>query len=780
MKSSSRVVLLIFTFALLFLPLVSSYSLISFNDSTKSANFKVGDGWHGGVLKWLQVEENAPITNATINLNSSGIINVSLAFNYSYRKGHGYVPIIVADPYNAIDGNVSTYTDNAAQSFRYNISTVEAKPSNVTITYDTRPLSNSPRLYCYNWSSPTTTTIDHGVLGTGNGIRNASKLMNDDCFKDGYPLGLVLQSSSYLGDSDEVYEIYVNGTYNYLQLEQNQLIYNNASTLNEPQTVDFLGNISSYLSSCTYVSGYCNIPFLFFANGSNNLTFDTLRIHDFAFTENSQTFNTTTTNGAFETMKLNMTFNSSELNANVKLHYNGTNYSATTTDSGDTRTYTANFYVPNASNGYVQDFLWFVDLSDGSLTITFNSTTQSQSIGQFVVDNCSTYTFNLMNVTLYDEDTQAILNGVTDNTSIKIDFTFSTLDDSSSVFNYSTIVNGTNPTRLCLLNNLNQSSYRLDGVIEYGSLNRFSEFYHFQNYTLSNTTADINLKLYDLSNNTGQEFKITYKDANFVPVSNVILDIQRKYVGTGQFLTVERPKTGQEGYTSAYLIPSDVIYNIYVLQEGEVVATFESIIASCQNPTITECEINLNSYGSGGLVDDFTNDNDITFTPISYDTSTRVISTTFVIPSGITADVTLDVTLFDKLGSTVVCNDTVSAVSGSLSCTVPDLFGNTTVIAKLTKDGVQVAQAIILARETPQTLYGDILIMVSIVVFLFFIGYGASSDNPMVMGFSLIFGIVILVALNIVYSPSFFGTGASILWFIIAVIILLIKGGGRQ
>ncbi len=66
------------------------------------------------------------------------------------------------------------------------------------------------------------------------------------------------------------------------------------------------------------------------------------------------------------------------------------------------------------------------------------------------------------------------------------------------------------------------------------------------------------------------------------------------------------------------------------------------------------------------------------------------------------------------------------------------------------------------------------------IIFLIIAGIGASSDNPMLMGIMLIIGSVILVALNVVYSPSFIGVGATILWFIIALVLILIKGGSRS
>jgi len=90
---------------------------------------------------------------------------------------------------------------------------------------------------------------------------------------------------------------------------------------------------------------------------------------------------------------------------------------------------------------------------------------------------------------------------------------------------------------------LNSSVYRVDGVIQYDSVNRFQEFYNFQNYILNNATDNFTVGLYNLNDSNGEEFTITYKDANFVPVSNALVNIQRKYIDEGLFKTIEIPKT---------------------------------------------------------------------------------------------------------------------------------------------------------------------------------------------------------------------------------------------
>jgi hypothetical protein len=152
---------------------------------------------------------------------------------------------------------------------------------------------------------------------------------------------------------------------------------------------------------------------------------------------------------------------------------------------------------------------------------------------------------------------------------------------------------------VCLSSSVGNSSYRLEGVVEYTANNKFTEFYNFQNYTLTTDTAAQNITLYNLNSSLGQEFRIIYKGQDFIPVSDLIVQIQRKYVAEGVFKTIEIPMSGTNGFTIAHLVPNDVIYNLFFIKDGVLLDSFTEVIANCQNPLISECEINLNALITG-------------------------------------------------------------------------------------------------------------------------------------------------------------------------------------
>jgi len=522
-------------------------------------------------------------------------------------------------------------------------------------------------------------------------------------------------------------------------------------------TYNCYGNIT--FNNCTWTS-----------NG--NFTFEII-----PFSTISETFNNFTTEGSTETFTANFSFLAGYRLSSVKFIYNSTEYISSFTEY-DTGYYYVNkdIIIPQISTNTNITFYWALTLENG---FAQNTTFHNQTIRTFTIDDCSVYTYQLLNLTLYDEDSQTFLVGADDNTSIKLSILLSSLDSSTEIVNYSHFYNQTNPARVCMQNPLNASRMRMDGTIEYSSSNRFTEFYYFQNYTLTNTTDDAKIYLYNLNSSKGQEYKIVYKDANFIPIEGALLNIQRKYIDEGIFKTTEIPKTGTEGYTIGHLVSNDVIYNIIVSKEGQILATFTDVIADCQNPLLSTCQINLNSYSSSNFPTDFTNLNDISFT-MSYNKTEREISVLYNIISGVTSVISLNVTLFDTLGTTPICNDTLYSSGGTLSCTIPLSFGNTTVIANLYKDGSLIGYSIIKLYQNPIDIYGTNIIFIALLVFLTIAGIGATSDNPMTMGIILLVGSIVMVSLNIIYSPSWLGAGATILWFILAVVLVLIKGGSRQ
>ncbi len=745
---------------------------------------------------------------ASINTTSWGIVSAGTR-PWAFTLLHFYHNTDILDKL-AIGKFVAiepTYSFGAEQNFGnpISITTTLISPANNTnqtstsVTFSantTATNGNITNMTLYLFNGGTTTDIITGLNNAYNTSSWAKTLTQNTTYKwNVYSCGQNTTASACAFDVNRTITIHN-------EAPTITILYPNSSTpifLNRYNIpLNFTITDSFGIGGCGYaIDGGTNKSLSGICNGTSTTQWDLFNTtnakHTLVFYANDTLGNTNTANVSFFVHNYTLSYSALELEGiNTTFYINIQTTNLTT--YGANLTYNNSVYpmvlITNNFTDYkfnrtiVLPYVSADTKKEFGITyyldgVEFNTSRYNQTIGSFAIDNCSGYTNELFNITIYDEDSVAVLGGGIDNVTIEASFTFKTYDETTVVLNYSNSSSFINPFRICLNNSLGSSTYRLDGVIGYESLGRFKEFYNLQNYTLTSSTSGIKLILYDLNSTTGQEFKITYKDSNFVPVSGAIIDIQRKYISEGLYRTVERPKTGIDGYTVGHFLVADAIYNILLLKEGVTLATFNDVVATCQNPALETCQINLNSLGSDTAPTDYSNDNDLSFS-LEYNESTRIISSSFSVVSGGTSSMLLNVTLYDSLGTTSVCTDSLTGSGGSLSCTIPSAFGNSTVLAKLYKDGNATGMALIKIKQDPTDIYGGSIVLIAMLIFLTIVGIGATSDSPMVMGLSMIIGSVVLVGLNIVYTPSIFGVGATILWFVILIVLVLIKGGDRQ
>jgi hypothetical protein len=276
----------------------------------------------------------------------------------------------------------------------------------------------------------------------------------------------------------------------------------------------------------------------------------------------------------------------------------------------------------------------------------------------------------------------------------------------------------------------------------------------------------------------GTEFKITYKDSLFNTLPGATIQIQRKYTGEGLYRVVEIPKIGATGFAIAHLIKNDATYNLIVLNNGTVLDTFNGIVPFCQNPTFEECTININSASSSLRTEDYTIQGDFS-SSLSWNKTARTITAIFTIPSGSSVTTILNATLYDGLGNRSVCSDSLNSAGGTLSCIVPTGFMNSTVLIKLYSNGLLKRTAIINLAQDPTDLYGGGLLFLGIIFMLSLIGMGISED-PRTLGIFLIGGTILMGAINLIAVRSWIGTGATLLWLIVAIIMIFIKRGNKS
>ena len=491
---------------------------------------------------------------------------------------------------------------------------------------------------------------------------------------------------------------------------------------------------------------------------------------NYVFFYESAVFNTTTVEGATETYTAYVVTNGTAITL-ASLQWNGTNYTGAISNSGNNYTLTDSLAIPDVASETSLLFNW--SFTAGGLTREGES--NNVTVSAFSVDNCSTNSNVLYNFTIVDEETQDELNETGDNTTADINLQIYTLGRGSEIVNFSQSFNQTNPFAICL--NSTSGEYNIDVEINYDADGYASEFYNIQNDTLNSADFPTNITLYDLDDNDAQEFHLLIRDDAFLPLNDALVEVQRKYVDEGLYKIVEIPKTDNNGETVAWLVVDDVIYTFRIIYYGEVIATFSNVRAVCQTPTVTPCEIDFNAFSSGLTVPDWESDEDFNYT-LGFDSATNSVTADFLIPSGSPSLILLNVTREDALG-TAVCTDSITSSSGTLECVVPSSFGNATVLAKLYKDGDFQAQGNVKVNQDPSDIYGGVAVFLAFFLMITLIGAGVS-NNPIFTVIFFMVGVICLFALNLVSNNGFIGGGATILWLLVAIVLLLIKGVKRN
>lgn len=503
----------------------------------------------------------------------------------------------------------------------------------------------------------------------------------------------------------------------------------------------------------------------------------TSRVWDYQLFILTENYTVNTLSGSLNQFKIEAKTNGSQVSLGY-LHYNNTKVLGSITSNGNYYNITRSQAAPVISTAKNITFYWNLTLDDGTNNLL---TSKNQSVIPLSINSTTACDnmYNLFNLTIKDEIKPGmILNGTSNLSSMKVDLDLYAYDRTTLVLEYFNLFNNINPAAICINNLLSGGEkYYYDVQIEYGAGNYSSEFYNIEKYALNSSSLGQNISLYDLDINNAQNFKLIAKDSSYLPIGNALIQIKRKYIENGTYYISEIPKTNGEGITSASLQLNDVIYDFNIYKNNTLINSFINVIAICQNPLITACEISFNDFQEGVDIPDYESGDDFNFT-LTYNQTSKIVSSQFIIPSGNPAEVKLEVIREDTLG-TAICDDTLTSASGILSCVVPNSFGNATVRARLYKDNVEQGYGNIKLDETSSGIFGVILILLSVIVLITLFGIGVS-DNPIVTAVFLFVGVVLMFALNLIQNTGFLGATATILFLLIAVILIIIKAARRN
>lgn len=470
-------------------------------------------------------------------------------------------------------------------------------------------------------------------------------------------------------------------------------------------------------------------------------------------------WNVNTAVGAPETFTINATiFNSVAYFGTVaNLVYNGTNYTATTSNSGDNRIFTSTITIPFPGN---ESFYFIIGLVNASGTFYYNSTTNYQNVSAVTIANCSTNPF--LNLSIADEDTQALIPGTIE---IALNlYTFGT-NNLINTFNSSLNYNGIDAVPVCLSNN--NFNYSYSYVIKYyGNLSSYYQQYKTIQYGLINPNVTQSITLYDLLIASGSIYTISVRGAS--SISNLLVDIQRQYIPSNNFKSVESSVTDINGNTIAHLVPGTVVYNFLITRYGVPIAVFNNNFASTTNNNII---LSLTKASAG--IQDFSNYGNIS-SVYFWDNNTRVLSYTYTATDGNVHTLTQTVTQ----GGNQVCYNTQVGTSGTIFCPIPINYGNDTLFSSIVSDGNLISGQSLPIGQTPGDVFGGTRIILQLMLYVSLVMLFLA--NPVLIIVGSILGMTLGAGLFLIGGTTLVNVLLVFGWFIAAAIIIAWQIGRRQ
>ena len=520
-------------------------------------------------------------------------------------------------------------------------------------------------------------------------------------------------------------------------------------------------------------------PWNYFGCGTNSSSYNcsfyttnrTLNIVSYEI--NNEFWNNQTTEGNIENFILNISVAGSLQVSTANLNYNGTNYAGTLENvGGGVYSIRRKLLIPPTTTAINNTFFWDIDMSDDS---NLNSTSHNQSVFNFGLDNCSSNSLLILNYSLNDEEIKTLINGTLYNSTIEVDVQIFSYGGINQITNYSGKVynQSNNHAPICISSNaLNNTQYSMSSVVRYDSDQYAAEFYNIQNFTLTNITIPQNISLYELKDVDSTTFLITFKDVDYLPEEDALIQITRKYVSDGIFRTVEIPKTDSSGQTTGHFDTDNVVYTIIVTKNGITKATFSNIVVVCEDAVIGNCKLNLNAASGGTPFTTWDEIGKLSY-DISFSKTNRKITTTFTTTDGSTRTVSVNTTKFDRFGNNTICTDSLSSSSGTLICDVPPTFGNLTMVSKLYSEGELVTtKTFTIAVDPTETFGTDAIVFVLVLVLTLPL---LMITDTIGMIFGAFVGLIVAGLLLFYNTGSYLGPTSAMIWFLIAGGIIVWK-----
>ena len=303
-----------------------------------------------------------------------------------------------------------------------------------------------------------------------------------------------------------------------------------------------------------------------------------------------------------------------------------------------------------------------------------------------------------------------------------------------------------------------------------------TRFYNILNFSLTNATIPNEVNIYSVLESVGTPFKLTFRDSSLTLSPNILVNVNKQFVASNDFKTVEIPITDTNGQTILNLVRNIAIYNlIFTDIQGNIVATFNKVAAFCQDFTIGDCVLSLDAPSSVASIANISEILGISQT-LEYDNSTSVATLTFSSIDSEAKTVRIVGTTQNQFGNSSVCDNSLTSTLGTVTCNASSILATDNYLfIDIFSDGNYIQTHVInINPETPLIggLYGSngyfiafLLILVIIILF---------TDDKQTLLVMLGFGWAVVLVLGLVKGAIIGSTSAGI-WLLVSIITFIWK-----
>lgn len=457
------------------------------------------------------------------------------------------------------------------------------------------------------------------------------------------------------------------------------------------RTDNFATYINSYLESCSYIGGYCYVPFVFHSDTAGILEYSDLTWDNIGFIENSQTYNAASYPGSFETFVINFTYDTGYYTSvSGNLNYNGVDYAGVISGSGTTKLLTATITIPGLNTNISYPFYWNISMTNSSGTEYFKSKNYSQAINSLDMRICGgSYNVSFINFTI--KDSEAV------NTLVKSKFksTFFYGQNSTKInYTYQELTEGNSSFAFCF--NVSGLNYTISSKIEYEATGYAKNYYYINNMILTNATTNISLYLLNASKATVTQLKVQDDSQKALP--DVYISIQKYYTETDTFFTVGMAKTDFNGQDIAYLNWYDTFYRYSLVRDGVVIYSTSTSKIDTTPVLFTVPKNYISGYKKFENLD----------YSLTYNNITENFILTYNLPSGEIASMCLKVIRSTFINDTIICNKCETSSSATIYCPLAGLQNGTYTAQIYATGSIGFIDALTIFKGTVNKIYNEI------------------------------------------------------------------------